>query len=146
MQPNCVLPTQQETTVTNTPVLEAIPLASLPALKQPLDGGTFVGVLMLPDEKIYAVVLLDDKPPKRLTWKKAIAWAESVGGRLPSRAIAALLYSLAKDLVTPDWYWTDEPEGSSYAWYCVFYYGGQHFIRQSSDGCAVAVRLIPLTP
>ena len=126
--------------------LEAISLASLPALKQPLEGGTFVGVITLPDGKHYAVVKLEAKPDKRLTWKKAMEWAKEVGGRLPSRPIAALLFAVAKDLFEPDWYWTDEAEGKSYAWYCDFYNGYQSIHGQSSEGCAVAVRLIPLVP
>ncbi len=125
-------------------VLEALQLASLPALKQPLEGGTFCGVITLPDGKHYAVVKLDAKPPKRLTWKKALAWAAEVGGRLPSRAIAALLFSVAQDLFEPDWYWTDEPDGDLYAWYCGFDNGSQGCYGQRYGGLAVAVRLIPL--
>lgn len=128
-----------------TAVLEALPLASLPALKQPLEGGIFCGVITLPDGLHYAIVKLEAKPPKRLPWKKAMDWAKSVGGRLPSRAIAALLFSIAKDLFEPDWYWTDEPEGASYAWRCYFSYGDQYYGRQRYEGGAVAVRLIPLT-
>ena len=126
--------------------LESVTLASLPALKHPLDGGTFVGVIMLPDEKIYAIVLLAEKPPKRLTWKKAMQWAASVGGRLPSRAIAAVMFALAKDLLPPDWCWTDEQEGQNYAWYCYFFNGLQNYCHQHDVGCAVAVRMIPLIP
>lgn len=132
--------------MTTAIALEAITLAWLPALKQPLEGGTFVGVITLPDGKHYAVVKLDDKPTKRLTWKKAMAWAESVGGRLPSRAIAALMFSLAKDLVTPDWYWTDEQDDDGYAWCCHFSHGNQYDLPQGNEGCAVAVRMIPLNP
>jgi hypothetical protein len=128
-------------------ILEALPLASLPALKQPLEGGIFCGVITLPDGKHYAVVKLDARPPKRLVWQKAMDWAKSVGGQLPSRAIAALLFSVAKELFEPEWHWTDEPEGSSYAWGCGFDYGGRQYYRdRSAGGAAVAVRLIPLNP
>lgn len=128
-----------------TAVLEALPLASLPALKQPLEGGIFCGVITLPDGKHYAVVKLEDKPEKRLTWKAAMAWATKVGGQLPSRAVAALLFSVAQDLFEPQWHWTCEPFGSSYAWCCYFNGGYQYYNDTSSEGCAVAVRLIPLT-
>ena len=140
---------RKETTVSKieTPAIEARPLSSVPALKQPWEGGTFVGITMLADGKLYAIVQLDAKPPKRLTWKKAMEWAASVGGCLPSRPVAALMFALAKDLLTPDWYWTSEQfaEDTDYAWCCDFYDGFQGYYRQRSDGCAVAVRMIPLT-
>lgn len=125
---------------------QTITLANLPDLKQPLDGGTFCGVITMPDGQHCAVVLLADRPAKRLPWAQAVEWAASVGGRLPSRPIAALLYSLAKELVAPDWYWTNEPEDDEYAWYCCFDCGGQHDYHQTGRGAAVAVRMIPLTP
>jgi hypothetical protein len=125
-------------------VLEALPLASLPALKQPLEGGTFCGVITLPDGKHYAVVKLDVKAPAPMPWKKAMAWAAEVGGQLPSRAIAALMFSVAQDLFEPDWHWTNETYGSSSAWGCRFLDGLQFCITLSAEGCAVAVRLIPL--
>ena len=129
-----------------TTVLEALPLASLPSLKQPLEGGTFCGVITLPDGEHYAVVKLDAKPEKRLGWKAAIAWAQKVGGRLPSRAVSALLFSVAPDLFEPSWHWTCEPEGSSCGWYCLFSGSGGHgYNGTSNEGCAVAVRMIPLT-
>lgn len=119
-------------------------LASLPELKQPLQDGTYCGVITLPDGKHYAVVKLDVKAPNRMAWKKAMTWAKSVGGQLPSRAVAALLFSVAQDLFEPNWHWTNEPEGSSYAWYCFFSNGNQYYSYQSVEACAVAVRLIPL--
>lgn len=74
--------------------------------------------------------------------------ARTAGGQLPSRQVAALLYTNARQTIEPDWYWTDETEGSSDAWFCGFYcglQGGLHGCRyRSYVGCAVAVRLIPL--
>jgi hypothetical protein len=131
--------------MTTETTLEAIPLASLPALKQPLSEGTFCGVITLPDGKHYAVLKLEAKAPARMPWEKAMAWAQEVGGQLPSRAIAALLFSVAKELFEPDWHWTNEPDGSAYAWGCYFLNGSQFYYTQRSKGCAVAVRLIPLT-
>ena len=125
---------------------QPITLASLPALKQPLEGGRFCGVITTPDGQHCAVVLLEDRPTERLAWKKAGEWATSIGGRLPSRPIAALLYSLARDLIAADWYWTDEPEDDDFAWYCNFGNGSQSCLRQDGKGAAVAVRMIPLTP
>jgi len=123
---------------------QPLTFASLPPLKQPLEGGIFCGVITLTDGKHYAVVKLDAKPDERLPWKAAMEWAKKVGGQLPSRAVAALLFSVAKDLFEPDWHWTCEPFGSSCAWGCGFGSCGQYCYTASYAGCAMAVRLIPL--
>ena len=125
-------------------VLSSLSLATLPALKQPLEAGIFAGVITLPDGKHYAVVLLADKPTKDLAWKDAMAWAESVGGHLPTRPIAAMLFANAKDQFEEQWHWTSESFGGSYAWGQTFSYGGQSLTRKSYEGRARAVRLIQL--
>lgn len=122
----------------------ALSLAALPPLKAELHGGLFAGLVTLPDGTHHAVALLPARPDKRLTWKQAMAWAAQAGGQLPSRPIAALLYANARETIERDWYWTNEPEGSSYAWGCYFSYGFQYDRYRSAEGCAVAVRLIPL--
>lgn len=122
----------------------AVSIATLPPLKAALQGGIFCGLTTLPDGTHHAVVLLAARPDKRLTWKQAMAWAADAGGQLPSRPIAALLYANARETIEPDWHWTNEPEGSSYAWTCFFTTGSQYYLTRSSEGCAAAVRLIPL--
>jgi hypothetical protein len=122
----------------------ALSIAELPPLEAELHGGRFAGLVTLPDGTHHAVVLLAARPDKRLTWKQAMAWAQSAGGRLPSRPIAALLYANARKTIEPDWYWTDETNGSSDAWYCYFDLGFQYYDYRSAEGAAVAVRLIPL--
>lgn len=131
--------------VIETRSIESRPLTSVPELKQPWEGGTFVGITMLADGKLYAIVQLDAKPPKRLTWSKAMEWAASVGGVLPSRPVAALMFALAKELLSYDWYWTSEEFEEDYAWFCFFSTGTQYYGPQDDEGCAVAVRMIPLT-
>jgi hypothetical protein len=122
----------------------AISLAALPPLNAALHGGLFAGLVTLPDGTHHAVVLLPARPVKRRTWTQAMDWAAEAGGQLPSRPIAALLYANARETIEPDWYWTNEPEGSSYAWTCDFGNGGQYYHYRRAEGCAVAVRLIPL--
>ena len=122
----------------------AVSLSALPPLKAPFHGGLFAGLITLPDGTHHAVVLLPDSPTTRLSWKRAMDWAASVGGALPSRPIAALLYANCKPHLKPDWHWTNEPEGASYAWLCHFDCGDQHYYNRSAEGSAVAVRLIPL--
>jgi len=126
---------------------------SLPKLGQPLDAGTFQGVITTKDGTHCAVVLLDAKPDSRLDWKAANAWAESVGGTLPTRPVAALLYANAKPQFQPAWHWTSESleadtgdeQDASYAWYCYFGSGTQDYDHKSAKGAAVAVRLIHLS-
>jgi hypothetical protein len=121
--------------------------ASLPTIGQPLAGGTFCGLTTLPDGTHAAVVLLDEKPGKRLTWQDATDWAASLDAQLPNRPMAALLYANAKASFQQAWHWTNETDedDASYAWYCYFYDGYQFDFHKSSEGCARAVRLIHLS-
>ncbi|WP_422097522.1 DUF1566 domain-containing protein [Variovorax sp.] len=121
-----------------------VALGDLPAIGARLEGGTFAGVISLPDGKHVAVILLPGKG-EELDWKAATAWAEKHGGELPSRPVAALLYANVKAELTPDWHWTNEAFGASCAWTCYFDSGYQGNHRESCEGSAVAVRLIPLT-
>lgn len=65
--------------------------------------------------------------------------------KLPTRHVAALLFANVKDKLEPDWHWTVDELDASCAWGCDFDFGLQYNLRKSYDGCAVAVRLIPLT-
>ena len=118
-------------------------ITDLPALGQPLDGGTFAGLTTKPDGTHCAVVLLPDNGTD-LTWAKAKAWAKKQGGELPSRPVAALLFANIKASLQPKWHWTSEEYNASYAWFCYFDDGYQRGYRKSFEGSAVAVRLIPL--
>ena len=126
-------------------VLAPLTLATLPALKQPLDAGMFAGVITLPDGKHYAVVLLADKPATPLAWKAAMSWAESVGGQLPTRPVAAMLFANAKDQFEEYWHWTSESFDGSYAWGQYFSSGFQSLGHlESYEARCRAVRLIQL--
>jgi hypothetical protein len=119
-------------------------LNELPSLGKPLDGGTFAGLTTRADGTHCAVVLLPGLG-ENLTWTKAKAWAKKRGGELPTCPVAALLYANVKPALTPRWHWTADEYDASFALYCNFINCGQGFNRKSYDGCAVAVRLIPLT-
>jgi len=139
------------TTATETKSIKFAVVAAL-ALGAPLEGGTFAGVVTLKDGAHVAVVLLADKPEKRLKWADAKAWAESVDGVLPTRPVAALLYANAKDQFESTWHWTSETldadtgnkDDASCAWSCYFNHGYQFYDHVSSAGAARAVRLIHL--
>ncbi|MBK8916398.1 MAG: DUF1566 domain-containing protein [Phycisphaerales bacterium] len=65
-----------------------------------------------------------------VTWQEAIDWAKSVGGELPTRFEAALLYANVRDKIDPDyWYWTGTPLAGDerYAWGQYFSYGYQYY-------------------
>ena len=136
-------------TETEAKTIKFAVLAAL-ALGAPLEGGTFQAIVTLPNGSHVAVALLPDKPAGRVNHGEAKAWAESVGGVLPTRPIAAQLYANAKSECEPDWYWTadelqadtGDEDSSSYAWDCYFNDGDQGGSGKSYAGCARAVRLI----
>jgi hypothetical protein len=124
-----------------------MPFALLPALGEAWEGGIFCGITTATGGQHQAVVLLPAKPDKRLAWPDAMAWAEIVGGSLPTRPVAALLFANAKPQFEEAWHWTCEADAddSSYAWYQTFYDGFQSNFHKSYGGRARAVRLIQLT-
>lgn len=107
----------------NTPT--TIQYADLPALGADIDGGTFAGLTTKPDGSHCAVILLPDKG-KDLTWTKAKDWAKKVGGELPTRPVAALLFARVKPSLSPEWHWTADEYDASYAWNCRFSHGSQN--------------------
>lgn len=123
-----------------------ISFAALPTLGAQLFEGTFRGITTLPNGTHSAVILLPNKAQERMSWTKAMAWAEGAGGQLPSRPVAALLYANAKAEFEPNWHWTNEPHSDSYAWTQTFDYGRQDYTSKTGEFSAVAVRLIQLTP
>ena len=118
-------------------------ITDLPAIGQPLDGGTFAGLTTKPDGAHCAVVLLPDNGTD-LTWAKAKAWAKEQGGELPSRPVAALLFANVKASLQPRWQWTSDEYDASFAWLCYFGNGGQIFSLKRFEGSAVAVRYIKI--
>ena len=127
-----------------TTTIAPVPFASLPAVGTPLADGTFAGIHSQPDGTHVAVVLLSAWS-EALTWKKALTWAKKQDGQLPTRPVAALLFANLKAQLQPRWHWTSEEDDASYAWHCYFSDGFQNYYLKSCVGCAVAVRLIPLT-
>jgi len=115
----------------------------LPALGADLEGGTFEGLTTRKDGTHCAVILLQYQV-EGLTWTEAKAVAKNLGGELPSRPVAAMLFANVKDKLKPRWHWTGDEHNASFAWLCGFGFGGQNFYHKSFEGSAVAVLLIPL--
>lgn len=128
----------------STTTQPTIRLSDLPAIGKPLDGGHFAGITTNSKGQHCAVVLLPEQGSD-LTHAKAKAWAKKLGGELPTRPVAAMLFANLKKLLRKEWHWTADTQGASYAWRCSFGYGYQCDDRKSSDGSAVAVRLIPIS-
>ena len=83
----------------------AITFNTLPALGAPLEGGTFAGLITLPNGTHNAVVLLPVQGGD-LTWQRACEWAKQHGGVLPTRHVVALLFANIRDWLQPGWHWT----------------------------------------
>ena len=120
-------------------------LTALPALRAPFAGGIFAGITTIKDGTHCAVALLPDQG-SNLDHPAATQWAEALGGTLPTRPVAAMLFANLKDQLRTGWHWTCEQDedDASYAWFCFFDSGFQDYTREFCAGSAVAVRLIPL--
>lgn len=108
-------------------------------------GERYAGAVLDEDgQHQHHLVLLADRPDKKLTWQDAMDWADTVGGVLPTRQEQALLYANCKPHLKPEWHWSSEmhEEDASYAWYCFFGYGDQLDGPKSYEGSAVAVRRV----
>jgi hypothetical protein len=110
-------------------------------------GEHYAGVVLNEDGTVkHHLVLMAAKPDDTLEWEEAKAWAASVGGSLPDRQEAALIYANCKPHVEAVWHWTSERHetNASYAWDCYFGSGTQGCSTTSASGAARAVRR--LTP
>ena len=126
-------------------MIQPIKFQDLPPVKSRLDDGTFAGITTNPKGQHYAVVLLDPQG-SNLTHSEAVAWAAANGGELPTRPVAAMVYANLKNLLREKWHWTADTLGASCAWICNFFNGTQDCDHKSSEGSAVAVKLIPILP
>ncbi len=107
-------------------------------------GGIYAGIIRGvdggPDQHLVLIV----GEAVDMNWADACAWAESVGGSLPTRAEQAVLFGTLKDQFQRDWYWSSEQAGPSTAWYQYFNLGFQGYVYRSYEGRARAVRRLPI--
>lgn len=89
--------------------------------------------------------VLEERPGRLLSWEMANEWAKSVGGRLPTRREAALLFANVPELFEEKSYWTCEQfaGGEAYAWTQDFDYGHQYNCSKLNELRARAVRRLP---
>lgn len=119
-------------------------LPSLPALGTPLAGGLYAGITTGTDGAAYALILLADKPSKRLDWPAAMAWAAGLQATLPTRPEGALLYANLGDHFERTWHWLGEQDSAGNAWDQGFSDGLQNGNYKSYEARARAVRRLPL--
>ena len=105
-------------------------------------GEEYAGLILGKDgSKDYHLILLPDQA-NDVSWADAMAWAKTVGGRLPTRREQSLLFANLKDQFELRWYWSGETHasGSGCAWSQSFNYGTQLITRKSLKFRARAVR------
>lgn len=109
-------------------------------------GEIYAGIVLGQNgEGDHHLILLPAKT-EPLTWDKAVNWAKSVGGTLPTRQEQAILYGNLKHEFEPRWYWSCEQHAndSGCAWMQYFSNGGQGSSLKSYEGRARAVRRVPI--
>ena len=110
------------------------------------EGDTYIGAIGNKTGDVYHLILLagdNDRAPQAAQ----IEWAKSIGGDLPSKVEAAMLFERAKDQFQSSWYWTNEtyidpgdPEDTAWAWLQNFTTGTQYYLPKGNDSRARAVR------
>lgn len=105
-------------------------------------GQLNAGLVMQDGKPSHWLILLPEVPASCLNFNDATAWAESIGGELPTRQEQSLLFANLKDQFEADWYWSGEEykSDSGYAWVQRFDYGGQLDFHELNELRARAVR------
>ena len=110
-----------------------------------LDAGeTYAGLTIHNNTPMHLVLLPGDHDDA--TWKKAKAWAEELGGELPSRIDLLVLWQNLPGAFQKEWYWSGETHASyeSNAWYQHFNDGYQGCNSKGIKLRARAVRRLPI--
>ena len=113
-------------------------------------GEIYVGAIGDRAGEIYHLIKLAGEA-ERAPQEKQLEWAKSIGGDLPTKVEAAMLFAHDKDALQPGVYWTnetfidtDDPECTAWAWHQDFYYGYQTNGPKNVSLRAVAVRRLPI--
>ena len=110
-------------------------------------GEHYAGLVLKNDgTPAHHLVLMAERPDRRLTWEGAKDWTSKFGGALPTQREASLIFAHCRSHTTPAWHWLSETHGGdgSYARVCYFGTGNQDVNRKSSESHAVAIRRIPI--
>lgn len=109
------------------------------------DGEIYIGAIGDKSGEVYHLVLLpgdNDSAPHA----QQIEWAKSIGGELPNKLEAMMLFVHAKDQFKKEAYWTGETliDPDAWAWYQYFGNGGQDYDLKNYALRARAVRRLPI--
>ncbi|CDN60014.1 hypothetical protein I35_1491 [Burkholderia cenocepacia H111] len=88
------------------------------------NGEVYVGLIGDQKGNAYHLILLPGDDGER-NWKDSKEWAASIGGDLPSRLEQAMLWANCRSEFKRDWYWSNEPDGTGWAWSQYFTNGDQ---------------------
>jgi hypothetical protein len=107
-------------------------------------GERYAGLLLGDDGMpSHHLVLLPHKPDEDLAWADAKAWAERVGGELPTRREQSLLFANLKGEFDDVYYWSgEEHTNGSFAWCQSFYGGYQSYDHKAGTLRCRAVRRV----
>ena len=109
------------------------------------EGEIYVGSIGDAQGNLHHVILLPGDNDDA-TWSAQMAWAESIGGDLPTRIELAMLWANRRDQFKKDLYWSNETHHSEsgWAWCQYFNSGGQYGSRKGNELRARAVRRLPI--
>lgn len=110
------------------------------------EGETYAGLILNADGTPTHHLVLLPGDNDDATWAEQTAWAESIGGELPSRQEQSLLFANCKQHFESAWYWSGEQPASAsdYAWCQHFGYGYHVSGYKSAALRARAVRRLPI--
>lgn len=118
---------------------------ALPTAPTAQAGERYAGIAFVDGKPSHHLFLLDAKPKSKMQWKDALAWAESIGGELPTRFEAALLYAnLQGQFDTDSYHWTSTQYSVANAWVQDFDYGYQNYYDKDTEFLARAVRRLEI--
>lgn len=94
----------------------------------------------------HHLVLMAERPDRRLTWEGAKDWASKVDGGLPTRRELPLIYAHCCAHIRHAGYWSSEvfEANASSAWCCHLGDGYQLARPKFDEAIAIAVRRIPI--
>jgi len=103
------------------------------------EGEINVCTFIKPDGTGYQLILLpgDNEPANH---SAQLEWAKSIGGDLPDRPELAYFFKYFKDQFQENWYWSNENNGTGWAWSQGFHGGGQDYDPKDLKLRARAVR------